>query len=155
MHPRFASAIERLHPSFEALLAMYPAKPLALQEPVPKAGIYLLSEGGSHLYVGRSNRIKIRLGNHCRPGASDRMAAFAFRLARIESGRLKATYKPEGSRADLMRDATFVAAFDAAKARIRSMDVRYVEETDPTRQALLEIYVAMALATPHNDFDTH
>jgi hypothetical protein len=32
------------------------------------------------------------------------------------------------------------------------MDVRYVEETDPQRQALLEIYVAVVLETPYNDF---
>jgi len=30
-----------------------------------------------------------------------------------------------------------------------------VEETDPTRQALLEIYAATVLKTPFNDFDTH
>jgi hypothetical protein len=35
------------------------------------------------------------------------------------------------------------------------MDVRYVEETDPLRQALLEIYVSIILKTPYNDFDTH
>jgi len=35
------------------------------------------------------------------------------------------------------------------------MDVRYVEETDPLRQALLEIYVSIVLKTPYNDFDTH
>jgi hypothetical protein len=35
------------------------------------------------------------------------------------------------------------------------MDVRYVEETDALRQALLEIYVSIVLKTPYNDFDTH
>lgn len=35
------------------------------------------------------------------------------------------------------------------------MDLRFVEETDPLRQAFLEIYVAVALNTPHNDFETH
>jgi hypothetical protein len=35
------------------------------------------------------------------------------------------------------------------------MDVRYVEVTDALRQALLEIYVAIALQTSYNDFDTH
>lgn len=30
-----------------------------------------------------------------------------------------------------------------------------VEERDQLRQALLEIYVAVALETPFNDFDTH
>jgi hypothetical protein len=83
------------------------------------------------------------------------MAAFAFRLARIETGQLKATYKAEGSRDALMLDPVFRAAFESGKARIREMDVRFVEEADPVRQALLEVYVAIALATPHNDFATH
>ena len=35
------------------------------------------------------------------------------------------------------------------------MKIRFVEETDPVRQALLEIYVATVLETPYNDFDNH
>ena len=35
------------------------------------------------------------------------------------------------------------------------MDLRFVDEADPIRQALLEIYVAVVLGTPYNDFDTH
>jgi hypothetical protein len=35
------------------------------------------------------------------------------------------------------------------------MDIRFVEENDPLRQALLEIYAAVALCTPYNDFETH
>ena len=54
-----------------------------------------------------------------------------------------------------MENPEFVAAFDSAKARIRNMDLRFVEETDPVRQALLEIYVAEVLGTPYNDFDNH
>jgi hypothetical protein len=45
-------------------------------------------------------------------------------------------------------------AFVAAKARLRAMDIRYVEEADQPRQAMLEIYCALALGTPH-DFTTH
>jgi len=49
----------------------------------------------------------------------------------------------------------FRGAFHAAKARIRAMDYRFVGESDQTCQALLEIYCAVALATPYNDFGTH
>ena len=35
------------------------------------------------------------------------------------------------------------------------MNVRYVHEKDPVRQALLEIYVAVATEAKYNDFDTH
>jgi hypothetical protein len=54
-----------------------------------------------------------------------------------------------------MLEKPFADAFDAAKKRIRGMEYRYVEEADQSRQALLEIYCAVALATPYNDFSTH
>ena len=54
-----------------------------------------------------------------------------------------------------MGEHQFRAAFEGAKARIREMDVRFVDEADPLRQTLLEIYAAVSLATPYNDFNTH
>ena len=54
-----------------------------------------------------------------------------------------------------MRHPEFSAAFDLAKTRIRDMDIRFVSEPDPLKQALLEIYAAVALRTRYNDFDTH
>jgi excinuclease UvrABC nuclease subunit len=49
---------------------------------MPAAGIYVFSEGDQALYVGRSNDLRGRIGRQCRPGATHRIAAFAFRLAR-------------------------------------------------------------------------
>ena len=84
------------------------------------------------------------------------MAAFAFRLARHATGRLEATYKSgDGSRSALVLEPAFASAFANAKAQIREMDLRYVEESDPVRQALLEVYVALAVEAKHNDFDNH
>ena len=54
-----------------------------------------------------------------------------------------------------MRDEDFKAEFEAAKKQIRAMDYRFVEETDQSRQTLLEIYCAVVLSTPYNDFGTH
>ncbi|HPW21811.1 MAG TPA: hypothetical protein PLE61_13475 [Vicinamibacterales bacterium] len=54
-----------------------------------------------------------------------------------------------------MADPQFAQAFAQAKTRVWAMDIRYIQEDDPTRQALLEIYVATVLKTPFNDFDTH
>jgi hypothetical protein len=122
---------------------------------MPVSGIYLFTEAGKHLYVGRSRKIRTRLGHHCTPGATYKRGPFAFHLAREATGLLKATYKTEGSRAELMKDPAFSAAFDRAKARIREMDIRFVAEPDPLRQAVLEMYVAIALPTRYNDFDTH
>jgi hypothetical protein len=116
----------------------------------------MLSEGGEYLYVGRSNNIRGRMGRHSLPGATHRMAAFAFRLARHATGQIKPSYKSgDGSRAALMLQPEFASAFLGAKARIRDMELRYVEESDPVRQALLEIYVAIVLKAKHNDFDNH
>jgi hypothetical protein len=152
----FKAHVEALWPKLDYLLAMSPVKPTALPQKMPLAGVYLLSENGRHLYVGRSNGIRRRIGRHCRPGATHRVAAFAFRIAREATGNLVATYKKgDGSRTGLMENDAFVNAFTAAKARIRSMDLRFVEESNPVRQALLEIYVSVVLATPYNDFDTH
>ena len=61
----------------------------------------------------------------------------------------------EGSRVGLSRDTAFIEAFSAAKARIRAMEYRCVAEADQTRQALLELYCAIALCCPYNDFNTH
>jgi hypothetical protein len=49
----------------------------------------------------------------------------------------------------------FGPAFIRAKARLAELDLRFVEEADPVRQALLEIYVAVVLETPYNDFENH
>jgi len=35
------------------------------------------------------------------------------------------------------------------------MSFRFVEEAEAIPQSLLEIYVAVALGTPFNDFDVH
>ena len=66
-----------------------------------------------------------------------------------------ATYTREGSRKALLADAAFKAVYESAKNRIQRMNVRYVGESDPVRQALLEIYVALATGARYNDFETH
>jgi len=155
MNELFKQHIDALHPSFEALFNDAPFQFTSLPKKLPAAGIYLFSEGGNHLYVGRTNRLRKRLQQHCRPGSSENQSPFAFRLAREKCNALKASYKKEGSRKHLLSDPAFSVAFSNAKARLREMDVRVVEETDPLRQALLEMYVAVALGAPYNDFDNH
>ena len=120
MEPKFDDAVRSLHPSFQRLLEMAPIVNGALPAKMPRSGVYLFSEGADHLYVGRSNNLRGRYGRHCRPGATFLMAAFAFRLARLETGRTVACYKPGAeSRLGLMGDQDFSLAFDNAKARIR------------------------------------
>jgi len=99
--------------------------------------------------------MKQRLQNHCRPSGSHFSATFAFRIARGATGQLRATYTKAGSRGALVKDPQFASEFEVAKQRVAMMDIRYVEEKEPTRQALLEIYAATVLKTPYNDFDNH
>lgn len=155
MHPKFAAVVESLHPSFERLMSMEPLRgTLPSRATTPKSGVYLFSEGDRHLYVGRSNRIAFRYGLHCSVSAKQNQASFAWKLMAEVVGH-KATYKKGEGRADKILLPEYSDAFIAAKARIRAMDYRFVEETDQMRQALLEAYVCIALGTPYNDFNTH
>ena|SRR5438094_193137 len=155
MDPKFAGLVEALAPKLKTLLSMPPLGYQGLPIGMAKSGVYLFTEEARHLYVGRSNKLRGRYGRHCLPGATYKQAAFAFRLARESTGKVQATYKTKGSRRDLMEDPVFIEAFRAAKERIRNMEYRFVEEQDQNRQALLEIYCAIVLGTPYNDFATH
>ena len=154
MDSKFAALVEHLAPKLAQLLAMPALSNGALPRTMPRSGIYLFTENGRHLYVGRSNELRGRYRNHC--GATERGAPFAILLAREATGRTRASYHTgANSRAGLMLDPAFAAAFTAAKQRIRAMEYRYVEEADQNRQALLEIYCAVVLGAPYNDFGTH
>jgi hypothetical protein len=155
MDVAFQRYIEELHPSFERLVNQTSVTIGGLPGELPRQCVYLFSEGERHLYVGRSNNFRNRLRQHSIDGAQHNQAVFAFRLARESTGQTEASYTPEGSRASLLTNAEFASAFLLAKRRVRAMDLRYVEEVDQLRQALLEIYVAVVLRTPYNEFSTH
>ena len=155
MNEIFRQHIESLEPSFQRLIQMEPTTVATLPIETPLSGIYLFSEAEQHLYVGRTNTIRKRLQNHCRPSSGHNSATFAFRLAREITGQTIATYTEQGSRSELQNDPVFGPIFIAQKERVRSMNVRYVSESDPMKQALLEMYISVSLETPHNDFDNH
>lgn len=121
---------------------------------VPKTGIYLFSSGKRHLYVGRSDNIRQRMYLHTRPSAGQNQATFAFRIAKRKLGIAGPSYKPSGSRVDLLSGSTFAKAFADAKQSIRKMHVRFVAVDDSVMQALLEIYASLRLKTPYNEFKT-
>ena len=116
-------------------------------------GINLSLEDGRVLYAGRTNHLRQRLQYHTRSNYNQ--ATFAFLLAREETGRMKATYRKVGSRRYLLNDPAFRVAFDKARERIRKMDVQFIKENDATRQALLEICVALWSDAKYNNFDNH
>lgn len=61
MDAKVVEHVESQPPKLERLLAMPPVKPGQLPRQMPTAGVYLLSEGGRDLYVGRSNDIRGRI----------------------------------------------------------------------------------------------
>ena len=139
MQASFARLIEGLHPKYEELMRMPPCSWGRLPKTIPMQGVLFLAK--TTVYVGRSNGIRARFGRHCNPGATHRMAAFGFKLAREATGKTRASYKAgEDSRTGLMLNAEFREAFETAEARIRKMDFRCVEETDQNAQALLEYF---------------
>ena len=156
MHPSFTVFVESLHGKYEKLVSCPMCCDGRLPKTIPKSGVYLFSENGKPLYVGRSNRLRGRYAKHCGKSSPHNAAAFAFKLAREATGKRTASYiAGKDDRKTLMQDPAFKQAFEEAKARIRKMDYRFVEETDQVKQALLEIYCTVVLQTSYNDFDTH
>lgn len=155
MHEQFRAFTEDLHPKFEALMAQEPVLTGILRPEFSGSGVYMFSEAGESLYVGRTRDVRKRYGQHTRRSSGHNSAPFAFKLARNATGRVKADYRPgENSRAGLLLDPEFAAAFSNALERIRGMEFRFVSEPDPTRQYLLEVYVSVVCGSPYNDFDT-
>lgn len=153
MDKKFKTLIEGLHKKYKSLISMAPVTVETLPDDCPVGGVYLFSENRIHLYAGRTKRkIKTRLKGHV---STAKDCPFAWHLAREKTGSTKATYKKVGSRNHLLAQSTFRKAYEDAKKRIKKMDVRFVGEPDPLKQALLEIYVAVVSGAKFNDFDTH
>ena len=155
MDAAFQQRLNSIVASFRELLALQPLRLPLARVAVPEKGIYLFTENDKHLYVGRSDNIRRRLGLHTRAASDYFQASFATLLAKEEC-QLVADYKYR--RIDPLHFANqpmFRTAFAAAKTRIRAMDVRVVAEPDPVNQALLEVYTAVVLPTRYNDFSNH
>lgn len=151
----FGDAAAGLDSSFRKLLACEPITYDTKPRGLPNAVVYLFSERGDPAYVGRSNTFSQRLGNHCRPGSQGNQASLAFRYACDEVQYVRPKYQRGQTYADALRDVPGLAdAFEASKRRLRLMEIRYVAEDDQVRQALLEMYAALALGLAH-DFGTH
>jgi hypothetical protein len=148
--PEFQQAVEALHAKFEHLIG---AAPYAEGQSLPRQGVYFFSENGAPFYVGRSNNIPQRRRQHTQQSSQTNQAALAMLIAREETKRAVDYHK--GARARLLADHIFMDAFRRAKERVQKMEFRAVAESDQTRQTLLEIYCAITLKTPHNDFGTH
>ena len=155
MNPEFAVHVADLDVQLATLLASPALQAPTLVPGLPTAGVYLFTEAGTHLYVGRSNNLRKRIQTHGRASSKTWQAAFAYRLARTSCGIVKVSYAAVAPEDDFTLQEPFLSEFGAAKARVRQMEVRVIGEFQPIRQMLLEAYVAVALHTHHNDFDNH
>jgi hypothetical protein len=152
LNPEYEVRLQEADRLLDELVAA-PAVALTNFGAVPgKPGVYVISEGGSDLYVGRTKNLKQRFRNHT--SGRPEQSSFAFRLARKDSGNIKATYKHIGSRKNLMGDVRFKKSFDQNVTRVRGMTARYVLINCPLMQHMFEVYAAISLRTPFNEFAT-
>jgi len=160
LNERFAQIVAQLPERFENLMSMAPVKNGSIRPDMKGSGVYLFSEkavrGDVPLYVGRTDRLDKRYREHTGRSSDHNKAPFAFRLARIETGKLRASYSRGGeTRSALMANPDFLAVFRSCLERVSAMDFRYVLEPDPTTQCLLEVYCSVALQSEHNTWKNH
>lgn len=149
---RFHATVEQMRPLLKQLLDQTPTL-LGRAEDFPaRPGVYLITDETGHLYTGRCKSLRQRMKNH--GGSAPESSTFAFRLACNAFGR-KPSYKKGDGRKDLMARPEFKKVFLANVDKLRAMNVRYVEIEDDITQHLFEVYVHLALDTPHNSFATH
>jgi GIY-YIG catalytic domain len=100
VNPQFAKLVESLAPKLDELLAREPLRYGSIPATLPAKGVYLFSDGKGHLYVGRSNSLRRRFYKHF---GHPRGAAFAFLLARKETGKQRDYRRGSGgTRSELM-----------------------------------------------------
>lgn len=135
------------------------------RDPAPEShGVYLFSENGEHLYVGRTgltersvkagkksaSGFRKRLAGHSTDGAGLSSASFALRIAMEAAEGLEVPPK----RSERLGNERFKQLFVAAKRRITAMEFRVIEIEVDRESAVFEVYAAFVLATPYNSFAT-
>lgn len=150
----FGEQIARLPDLLDVLLACPPMG--GDGAPLPDVpGVYLFSERERALYVGQTRKLRQRMRNHRNASSDHNQASFAFLLARSLVVEQQPDFDLERTRAQLMAEPAFAAAFELAKGQVRAMTLRFVRIDDPVLRTLFEVYAAVALRTPHNSFETH
>lgn len=111
-------------------------------------GCYVLWERDCPFYVGISRKVVARLMQHVR-GTTHFDASLAYRMA--------CNGEKHGMRREqAMTDQAFREKFEAAKAQIMGMSVRFVRIDNALERYLFEVYASMDLKTHrYNTFETH
>lgn len=153
MNDEWEQLIKELPKMFEEFLSC-PLRSRNELSNAPKKGVYTFYEDGEALYVGRSDRLIARVQEHGRPSSGHNTAPFAFNLTK-EAMRNQGIDTANIPRSKLEQEPVFKKAFVEAKERVARMKIRFVEIDDPIKQTLFEVYAAMKLQAPYNDFRTH
>jgi len=155
MKGQFKATIE----TFPKLLAdLEVSKSFARNEMTSKLnqGIYVFYENDIPLYVGRTGRegrFKTRIQEHSRPSSGHNTATFAFLIAKEEAGNEGVDVNK--SRGVLEKEPAFKGYYSKAKERVSKMAIKFIDVTDPIAQTLFEVYAALELNTPYNEWGTH
>jgi hypothetical protein len=136
------------------------------REPSPREhGVYLFTEAGRHLYVGRCglteraakkgrghSNFRTRLAGHTRPSSAHNQATFAWRLA-VEAveGQFEGL---STTRAELQLDSRFRREFVRQKERVAAMEFQVATIADNFESYIFEPYAALMLDTPYNSWAT-
>lgn len=121
---------------------------------VPSKGIYIFyNKDGRPLYVGRTDRMRTRLLEHGRSSSRHTSATFAFLLAKEKWDEMHPG--DARTRKDLESDQTFFLLYKEKKRDVAEMQIRTIEVADPAEQVLFEVYAALELETPYNDWENH
>lgn len=167
---RWRELMEWLPDMLEELLDS-PVYGMGYRPPRGQRGIYLFSEGGNHLYVGRTSitarsraggrapitSFRHRFDQHIQLGRPPRASSFANRLM-LERARGLGLEVPAKWWAN--RKASTQEIYDIymeEKARIGSMECRTVtfdDDVKGVRSSTAEMYTHVQLGTPYNDFST-
>jgi hypothetical protein len=152
MNPILASHIEPVPKLFALLKKAQPFIEKGLTTRGKRAGIYAFFENGAPQFVGRTRNLQQKLRGHI--SANHYTATFAFKMGRRKLG-LPATYNKVGARAQPQNDPIFRPEFLRQIERVKAMQVRFVEISDPVHQYLVELYAHIEYALPLDEFDTH
>lgn len=128
-------------------------------------GVYLFTEEGQHLYVGRCglterakkvgkghSNFRTRLAGHSCPSSTHNQATFAWRLTFEKLG--SAVDSMPSTRAELQLHPAFRDEFLCQKVRVTAMQFRVLAIEDDFESYVFEAYAARQLKTPHNSWAT-
>jgi hypothetical protein len=152
MNAKFQKSIEKFPRYMTKLTKLSPVQPSGLKN-IPKRGIYVFYEDNKPIYVGRSRNLTQRFRQHRQQSSDQHSATFAFMIARQDAE--KKGVNVNKTREELQKDRDFLPFFINAKKRVSEMQVKVIRIDNPVKQTLFEVYAALELKTPYNNWDTH